>query len=252
MQQPFDFNTDLYSSLKAIGYTTKFDWSDFTSFHHLCPIIKYDIDNDSVNTIISSPSQVTWDTTCKTQYGDLCKTINLKVDTIGTYDFWVVVFVKGGSKKNFKVTVTVGCGDELVTVSPTEIVRVYPLDTFTNTSPININATLTDAAWKSHFTITHPQISVCGFKSYKVWKYENGTGTVDSNITLTNPTNENNANIRLLDHQGMNNKIFYIQVVTDGGASNILKFDYTICGEENIQPKSNLVYDYMWRRTDTD
>lgn len=93
---------------------------------------------------------------------------------------------------------------------------------------------------------------MCNFNKWKIWKYENGTGVVDANITLTNSLSETNANIGLRDHKPMNYKVFYIQLETDGGATNMIKFNYTICGYEEIQPSSNIDYDYMFRRTDID
>lgn len=76
-----------------------------------------------------------------------------------------------------------GCGDEVITVNPTEIVKYYPLDSSQYT-PINVHATTTSPSFKNAFTLTH--IGGCDFNNYQVWADENGTDAVDGNITLNN------------------------------------------------------------------
>lgn len=249
IQQPFDFNPNYFSYKMSSGSTKVYGFSDFISQHYLCPIEKYELDNNNDYTSINPPAKASFDPNCVTLYGNLCKEVNVKVDQYGTYDFWVVATARGGAKKSFKVTVTVDCGDEVVSVNPTEIVKYYPLDSMWNT-PINVHASNTLPSFKSAFTVTHQY--GCNFNNYKVWADENGTIAVDGNITLNNGNDENNANINLLDHIPLNHKIFYIQFVSDGGVKKMLKYDYTICGYEKVHTYAKETKDYWYQRTDVD
>lgn len=64
IQQPFDFNPNYFSYIQAPGSKKRYDFSRFTTYHYLCPIEKYVLDNNADNTNINSPTRAVLDPTC--------------------------------------------------------------------------------------------------------------------------------------------------------------------------------------------
>lgn len=67
----------------ASGGTKVYGFSDFIAVHHLCPIEKYELDNNNDPTTINAPTKASFDSNCQTLYGNLCKEIDVKVDQLG-------------------------------------------------------------------------------------------------------------------------------------------------------------------------
>lgn len=90
----------------------------------------------------------------------------MEVDTIGTYDFWIVAYARGGAKKSYKVTVTVDCGDEVVEVDPTEITKVYPRDDVSTVTPIKVESISTAPSYFYAMKVTN---LYCPLTTHKIW-----------------------------------------------------------------------------------